>query len=71
MMNKRIAQKRVKMEKQKLIKDKVDAHEVDQIKNKLLADTNEDKTVDFMLIELDEEKDTPLMRMLREWMRRR
>lgn len=70
-MNKRLAEKRVKMDKAKLLKDKVDAHEVDMIKSNLLLPEDEDKTFDQLLIENDEDKDSSLMRMLREWKRRR
>jgi hypothetical protein len=70
-MNKKLAEKRVKMEKAKVMKEKVDAHEVDMIKNNLLIPEDDDKTFDLLLIDNDEEKDTALMRMLRDWKRRR
>lgn len=70
-MNKRLADKRVKMSKAKVMKDKVDAHEVDMIKSDLLLPDDDDKTFDQLLIENDEDKDSSLMRMLREWKRRR
>lgn len=71
-MNKKLAEKRVKMDKAKLMKDKVDAHEVDAIKgNLLMLPEDDDKTIDQLLIETDEDNDSSLMRMLREWKRRR
>jgi hypothetical protein len=63
------------MQKQALMKQKVEAQEVDGIKAKLLgsggAGEDEDKTVEQLLIDVDEAQDSALIRKLREWMRHR
>lgn len=71
LMQKRLAQKKVKMEKQAHMKSKVEEQEVDNIKAKLLLPDDDDKTVDQLLIDVDEDHDSELMKQLRDWMRRR
>lgn len=66
-MQKRMAQRRAKAEKQAALRQKVETQEVDMIKEKL----REERTVDQLLIEVDEVTDGPLVARLREWMRRR
>lgn len=51
------------------MKQKVDAQEVDTIKQKLLEE--EEKSIEVMMIDIDEDKDSPLVRRLRQWMRHR
>lgn len=53
------------------MKQKVETQEVDKIKSTLLLKEDEDKTVDVLLIEFDEDNDTHLVKRLREWMRQR
>lgn len=66
-MSKRMTQRRAKLEKQAYMKQKVDQQDVDLIKSKLLSE--DEKSVEVRLIEIDEEHDSPLLRKLREWMR--
>ncbi len=54
-MQKRLAQKKAKMAKQQSMKAKVEAQEVDTIKSKILQKDADEKTVEEMLIEFDEE----------------
>ena len=62
-----MTQRRAKLEKQAHMKQKVDQQDVDLIKSKLLSE--DEKSVEVRLIEIDEEHDSPLLRKLREWMR--
>lgn len=59
------------MQKQQSMKQKVEVQDVDTIKSKILNQANDDRTVDEMLIEFDEEQDSSLKKRLREWMRHR
>lgn len=68
-MEKRLKQRTTQLEKQRQMKQKVDQQEVDTIKNKLLEE--EEKSIEVMMIDIDEDKDSPLVRRLRQWMRHR
>ena len=68
-MEKRLKQRNAQLEKQKQMKQNVMTQEIDAIKQKLLME--EEKTIEVLMIDIDEDKDSPLVRRLREWMRRR
>lgn len=70
MMQKRIQQKKVKMEKAAQMKAKIDVQEVDTIKSKL-GGGKDSLQIDFGMIDIDEHRDNELIRRLREWTRQR